>query len=193
MADPDLLDIAASAIDKGKSAPFAWRGAFSSYAERLAGLRNEVLAARANDVRDVGQRVLEELTAQRREKPEIPPETILVAEDLTPSDTATLDRTRVVGFATTSGGASSHVAIIARSLDIPAVAGIESRALDIADGTRVVLDGSKGSLQLNQSDAQIEAIVARQQRIAAKKERDLANAGEPATTTNGIEDRKSVV
>ena len=185
LADPDLLDIAASAIDKGKSAPFAWRGAFSSYAERLAGLRNEVLAARANDVRDVGQRVLEELTAQRREKPEIPPETILVAEDLTPSDTATLDRTRVVGFATTSGGASSHVAIIARSLDIPAVAGIESRALDIADGTRVVLDGSKGSLQLNQSDAQIEAIVARQQRIAAKKERDLANAGEPATTTDG--------
>ena len=67
-------------------------------------MRNEVLAARANDVRDVGQRVLEELTAQRREKPEIPPETILVAEDLTPSDTATLDRTRVVGFATTSGG-----------------------------------------------------------------------------------------
>ena len=56
---------------------------------------------------------------------------------------------------------------------------------NIADGTRVVLDGSKGSLQLNQSDAQIEAIVARQQRIAAKKERDLANAGEPATTTDG--------
>ena len=143
------------------------------------------MAGRANDVRDVGQRVLEELTGQRREKPEIPENTILIAEDLTPSDTATLDRSRVVGFATTSGGASSHVAIIARSLDIPAVAGIEGRALSIADGTRVVLDGGKGTLQMNLSDAQIDDIVTRQRRIAAKRKRDLSHAGEPATTIDG--------
>lgn len=59
LADPDLLDLAVSAIDKGKSAPFAWRGAFTAFAEQLSGLSNEVLAGRANDVRDVGQRVLE--------------------------------------------------------------------------------------------------------------------------------------
>ena len=185
LQDPDLLDIASSAIEKGNSAPFAWRGAFQTYADRLAGLKNEILAGRANDVRDVGQRVLEELTGQRREQPEIPENTILIAEDLTPSDTATLDRSRVVGFATTSGGASSHVAIIARSLDIPAVAGIEGRALAIADGTRVVLDGGKGTLQMNLSDEQIAGIVERQRRIAAKRERDLSHAKEPAITTDG--------
>ena len=185
LGDPDLLDLAGSAIDKGKSAAFAWRGAFTTYAERLAALRNEILAGRAHDVRDVGQRVLEELTGQRSEQPELQPGSIIVAEELTPSDTAQLDRTKVVGFATTSGGASSHVAIIARSLDIPAVAGIEGRALDIADGTQVVLDGGKGSLQLNLSDAEIQQILARQERIAARRAAEEARKDDPAVTTDG--------
>lgn len=185
LADPDLLDLAVSAIDKGKSAPYAWRGAFNTYADRLANLKNEVLAGRANDVRDVGQRVLEELTGQRSEKPELAEGTILIAEDLTPSDTAQLDRTKVVGFATTNGGASSHVAIIARSLDIPAVAGIEGRALDIPNGSKVVLDGSKGSLQTNVSDEEIAAILGRQERMAARKAREESHQDEPAITTDG--------
>ncbi len=185
LQDPDLLDLAVSAIDKGKSASFGWRGAFQTYADRLSVLKNEVMAGRANDVRDVGHRVLEELTGQRRERPEIEAGTILIAEDLTPSDTASLDRTKVAGFATAAGGASSHVAIIARSLDIPAVAGIEARALDIPDGTRVVIDGARGSLQLNLTDAEITAITERQRRIAAKREEDLSHAGEPATTSDG--------
>lgn len=185
LQDPDLLDLAASGIDKGKSAPYAWRAAFNNFAEQLAGLKNEVLAGRANDVRDVGQRVLEELTGQRSEKPQIVEGTILIAEDLTPSDTAQLDRSKVVGFATTNGGASSHVAIIARSLDIPAVAGIEGRALAIADGTKVVLDGSKGTLQTDVSDAEIEQILARQQRMAARKAREEEQQDQPAITTDG--------
>lgn len=185
LQDPDLLDRAVSAIDKGKSAPFAWRAAYQSYADRLGQLANEVLAGRANDVRDVGQRVLEELTGQRRESPDIAPGTILIAEDLSPSDTASLDRSKVVGFATEAGGASSHVAIIARSLDIPAVAGIEPRALDIPNGTRVVIDGAKGTVQMNLTDAQIADIIGRQQRIAVKRQADLARADDPATTTDG--------
>ncbi|MDO5500646.1 MAG: phosphoenolpyruvate--protein phosphotransferase [Propionibacteriaceae bacterium] len=185
LADPELLDLAVSAIDKGRSAPFSWRGAYTTYADRLAALPNEVLAGRANDVRDVGVRVLEELTGQRSEKPELAEGTILIAEDLTPSDTAQLDRTKVVGFATTSGGASSHVAIIARSLDIPAVAGIEGRALDIAEGETVVLDGSKGCLRRNVSEADIADIRARQQRLAERKQIEESHKDEPATTTDG--------
>ncbi len=185
LGDPDLLDIAASAIDKGKSAAFAWRRAYLVYADQLAGLKNEVLAGRANDVRDVGQRVLEEITGQRSEKAELPAGTILIAEDLTPSDTATLDRTKVVGFCTTGGGASSHVAIIARSLDIPAVAGVEPRALDIPDGTRVILDGAKGTLRLNASDAEVERIKGRQARQAERRAVELAHMNEPTITTDG--------
>jgi phosphocarrier protein FPr len=185
LRDPDLLDIASSAIDKGKSAAFAWRRAYTTYADRLAGSKNEMLAQRATDVRDVGQRVLEEVTGQRREKADIPEGTILIAEDLTPSDTASLDRTKVVGFCTVAGGASSHVAILARSLDIPAVAGIEPRALDIPDGTLVILDGAKGTLRMNVSDDDVARIRQHQERLAARRTVELAHANEPAVTRDG--------
>lgn len=185
LRDPDLLDIASSAIDKGKSAAFAWRRAYTTYADRLAGSRNELLAQRATDVRDVGQRVLEEVTGQRREKPDIPEGTILIAEDLTPSDTASLDRTKVVGFCTLAGGASSHVAILARSLDIPAVAGIEPRALDIADGTLVILDGAKGTLRINVTEDDVARIRRHQERLAVRRAEELAHANEPAVTSDG--------
>jgi multiphosphoryl transfer protein len=185
LRDPDLLDIASSAIDKGKSAAFAWRRAYTTYADRLAGSRNELLAQRATDVRDVGQRVLEEVTGQRREKPDIPEGTILVAEDLTPSDTASLDRTKVVGFCTLAGGASSHVAILARSLDIPAVAGIEPRALDLPDGTLVILDGAKGTLRMNVTEDDVARIRRHQERLAARRAEELTHANEPAVTGDG--------
>lgn len=185
LRDPDLLDIASSAIDKGKSAAFAWRRAYTTYAERLAGMTNELLAQRAADVRDVGQRVLEEITGQRRERPDIPEGTILVAEDLTPSDTASLDRTKVAGFCTVAGGASSHVAILARSLDIPAVAGIEPRTLELDDGALVILDGGKGTVRTNVTEDDVARIARHQERVAARRARDLAAADEPAVTGDG--------
>ncbi|NHU86205.1 phosphoenolpyruvate--protein phosphotransferase [Kocuria sp. JC486] len=185
LRDPELVNQAQTGIDQGKSAAFAWRESYTGFATQLEGLQNEVLAGRAADMRDVGQRVLETLTGQHREQAELAEGTILVAEDLTPSDTAQLDRSKVVGFATTQGGASSHVAIIARSMDIPAVAGIEARALDIPEGSRVVLDGTAGKLQLNLSDEQISGIEARQQRMAERKAVEDAAKDEPAVTTDG--------
>jgi phosphocarrier protein FPr len=183
--DPDFLDIASSAIAKGKSAAFAWKNAANLHAERLASLRNELLAQRANDVRDVGWRVLELLTGVTRQRPAYPEGSILIAEDLTPSDTATMERGRVVGFATVRGGATSHVAILARSLDIPAIAGVEPGALEIPNGTPLILDGGKGSLRLNPGAAEIERIREHQTRHEARRREDIAHAPEPAVTIDG--------
>jgi len=185
LRDPDLMDLAMSGIDKGKTAAFAWRKAYQRYADRLAGLKSEILAGRAVDVRDVGQRVLQEITGQRREQAEIPAGSILVAEDLTPSDTVSLDPTKVVGFCTTSGGASSHVAILARALDIPAVAGIDPRVLDISNGTRVILDGAAGTLRINVTEDEVERIRRRQAKHLERRAVELAHADEPATTSDG--------
>ena len=185
LRDPDLMDLAMSGIDKGKTAAYAWRKAYQRYADRLAGLKSEILAGRAVDVRDVGQRVLQEITGQRREKAEIPVGSVLVAEDLTPSDTVSLDPTKVVGFCTTAGGASSHVAILARALDIPAVAGIDPLVLDIADGTRVILDGAAGTLRMNVTEDQVERIRRRQARHLEQRAVELAHADERADTTDG--------
>ena len=183
--DPDFLDIANSAIAKGKSAAFAWKKAAELHAERLAALRNELLAQRANDVRDVGQRVLLHLTGITQTPPAYPERSVLIAEDLTASDAATMEPGTVVGFATLRGGATSHVAILARSLGIPAVAGIEPRALEIPNGTPVILDGAKGSLRLSPPAAEIARITERQARLAAQREQDMAHALEPAITKDG--------
>lgn len=185
LSDPDLLEVVESAIAKGKSAGFAWKKAVSAHADRLAGLRNQLLAQRANDLRDVGLRVLAELTGVDISPPEYKPNTILIAEDLTPSDTAALDRSRIMGFCTTRGGATSHVAILARSLGIPALAGIEPAALEVANGTAVILDAKKGTLRLNASSEDMARIRKAQDVAEAMRKADLSHALEPAATLDG--------
>jgi phosphocarrier protein FPr len=183
--DPDLLEIAESAIAKGKSAAFAWRKAVNTHADRLAALRNELLAQRANDLRDVGLRVLAILTGTDTRRPEYPPNTILIAEDLAPSDMAELDRTRVMGFCTTRGGATSHVAILARSLSLPAIAGIEPSALELPDGSAVILDGSKGTLRLHPVPEEMDRIRRVQANAEQRRKENFAQALAPAITQDG--------
>ena len=184
--DPDLHSIADSLIAKGKSAAFAWREAVETHARVLESLRKELFAARAGDLRDVARRVLESLNgAEPATLPEVPPDTILIAEDLSPSDTASLDRSRVRGFCTTLGGATSHVAILARSLDLPAVAGIDPRVLDLPNRTPVILDGTKGTMTRAPNEDEIKRIRERQQRLGARRAAALETAHEAATTIDG--------
>jgi multiphosphoryl transfer protein len=186
LSDPDLLEMAESGIAKGKSAAFAWKRAITTHADQLAGMRNQLLAQRANDVRDVGLRVLSALTGTDVAVPEYPLNSILIAEDFTPSDAAALDRTRVAGFCTTRGGSTSHVAILARSVGIPALAGIEPGALELRNGTRVILDGSKGTLRLNVTPEDVARIRQAQERSEARRKENLANASKPAVTLDGV-------
>lgn len=185
LEDPELVDATISAIDQGKSAAYAWKQTYTEQADQLATLTNELLAQRANDLRDVGGRVLRILTGVSTETTSYPENTILAAEDLTPSDMATLDRSKVVGFCTVAGGATSHVAILARSMDIPAIAGSEPRVLELSNGTPVILDGSKGTLRLHPSPEEMERVKQRLVRIKAKRERDFASKDQPAITTDG--------
>jgi phosphoenolpyruvate-protein phosphotransferase len=182
--DPELVDAAARGIAGGQSAAFAWRRAVDAHAALLAGLKNELLAARAQDVRDVGRRVLNLLVGDTDAR-DYPADTILVAEELTPSDVAGFDRTRVLGFGTTLGGASSHVAILARSFDLPAIAGIDTAALDVREGTLAILDGTRGVLTVSPTS---EVVAQIRQRTAARAERQRlagAQAHVPAVTLDG--------
>ena len=184
--DPDLHSIANSLISQGKSAAFAWREAVETHARLLESLKKELFVARAGDLRDVGKRVLESLAGHEHGGlPGVPPDTILIAEDLSPSETASLDRSRVRGFCTTLGGATSHVAILARSLDIPAVAGIDPRALDLPNGTEVILDGTKGTIIVAPNEGEVKRIRERQARQGARRADDLETAHGPATTIDG--------
>jgi phosphocarrier protein FPr/phosphocarrier protein len=185
LEDPDLIDLAIAGLGQGKSAGFAWRAAFTQYAKQLESLDNALLRERGNDIRDVGRRVLALLAGIKQAQIVVAENSILIAEELTPSDTASLDPKRVLGFCTTTGGATSHVAILARSLGIPAICGIDDAALTLAEGTPVVLDGSRGVLHCKPSDEQIDAARERVVRQAAKRQEELADAAAPAVTTDG--------
>ena len=165
-----MLDGTAERIREGATAAYAWRQTYLQQADRLLALRNELLAGRAADLRDVGRRVLHLLVGRDGTPPEVPMESIVVAEDLAPSDAATLDRTRVRGFCTTTGSATSHVAILARGLGVPAVAGMDPRALELPSGARVALDGDAGTLRRDPSPAE-EAEIAARQAAAARRAR----------------------
>ena len=185
LEDPELLDQAASGIRGGSTAAYAWRQAYMGQADRLASLRNPLLAGRATDLRDIGRRVLHLLIGHDGAPHDIPPDAIVVAEDLAPSDAASLDRARLRGFCTTMGSATSHVAILARGLGIPAVAGIDPRVLDIPAGTRAVLDGDAGTLRVAPSADEEEDALRRRGEAERRRTGELAVAAEPAVTRDG--------
>ena len=188
LEDPDLLELAISWVHQGKGAGFAWRAAFTQYASRLEGLtgtHNALLRERGNDIRDVGHRVLALLAGVAHGPILVPEGSILVAEELTPSDTASFDRSRLLGFCTTGGGATSHVAILARSFGLAAVCGIDERALALADGTLVVLDGTQGLLHPNPGEFEMSAAQQRLAREAAQRNQEMAGACALAVTTDG--------
>ncbi len=185
LEDPEVLDRAAELMREGAAAPFAWWQAITGQADRLLGLRSPLLSARAADLRDVGRRVLHLLVGDDDASPDVPPDSIIVAEDLTPSEAASLDRNRVLGFCTTLGSATSHVAILARGLGIPAVAAMDPHVLDVAHGTRAVLDGDAGTLQVDPTASEEAGIVERQNEDARRKAVQIATAEMAAVTRDG--------
>lgn len=184
--DPSLLDDMVRLIREGHSAAWAWSQVIDSRARDLAGIGNPLLASRANDLKDVGQRVLRFLGAVVDEAPQKPVSPIiLIAEDMTPSDTASLDPQLVLGFATASGGPTSHTAILARSLDIPALVGAGPALLHVENGTPAILDGTSGNLYVAPSEADLANARLVQRDLRAERSAEEQARYEPALMTDG--------
>lgn len=187
LEDPALLSAIEDLIHQGKSAAWAVNAVFSHEVARLEKVANELIAARANDLKDVGRRLVAQLMESTPEIPQLPPQTILVAEDLTPSDTAALDRNQVVGFCTLKGGSSSHVAILARSLGLPALAAIDARAFNLSDGETVILNANEGYLQLKPSSQELEALAQLNQNLEVQRQAEERAAQQTAMTQDGTQ------
>ncbi len=185
LTDPELLEHTQNHIAQGKSAAWAWQQASEAQAILLSQLKNALLAARATDMRDLGQRVLTLLAGGEQADDATPDNIILIADDLTPSDTAKLDPKRILGFCTATGGASSHVAIIARALNIPAIAGIDKRALQLPNDTQVMLRADTGLLHIAPAQEQIDTLMAERKADNILNKAALSTAQKPATTQCG--------
>ena len=186
LEDPGLLEQAFGLIEQGKSAAFAWQSATHQTATLFKGLGNRLLAERALDLDDVGQRVLKLILGVQDCALELPDLAILIAEQLTPSQTATLDTRKVAGFATVGGGASSHVAILARALGLPALCGMSPQVLALANGTEVLLDADQGQLHLEPDPQRIRQLTLQRALQHQRQQQDLQQAAQPASTRDGV-------
>jgi phosphoenolpyruvate-protein phosphotransferase len=186
LEDPELIEETMAYINKGHSSGWSWQEAIQARVAAMQQVPDPLIAGRATDLHDVGTRVLTLLGGLLDDQPFIPDQpVILLADDLTPSDTATLDPAHVLGFCTASGGPTSHTAIIARSLNIPAIVAAGPAVMNQPDGTLAILDGDRGNLYLEPSQADIES--ARQVQAAMEVLRDAEYQArfEPALTTDG--------
>jgi len=189
LADSDLIALCCRYMTEGHGVAWSWHQAIELQANRLDALGSPLLAARATDLRDVGRRVLEVLAPQsaRQAMPDVAQaNTILIAADLAPSDTATLDTTRIVGLCTAQGGPTSHTAILARTLGLPALVAGGAALLDIPDGTPAILDGHSGRLYLQPSDTDLEAAKAWIARQTERAQIQEAESALPAQTRDGL-------
>ena len=157
LEDPDLLAQARRLIGEGRSAAYAWRGAIGAHVEALRGLGDRRIAERVDDLLDLERRVLLALDGREDRGPDLPPGAILLADELLPSQLMGLDASKLAGFCTAGGGPTSHVAILAASMGVPALVAAGEGVAAIKDGASLILDADAGLLHVAPDAKALEA------------------------------------
>ncbi len=184
--DPTLLDPAHEGVfNQGWNAEAAWQDSIEATAAAYDALDDPYLKARAADVRDVGRQVLLALTGERATF-RLDTPAIVVADDLAPSDTANLDRSKVLALCTARGGPTSHSAILARTLGIPAVVGLGARVLALPADASLVVDGESGAVLVNPDASEAATWEARRAAWLAARQEAAAASQQGAVTTDGV-------
>ncbi|MGD8622119.1 MAG: phosphoenolpyruvate--protein phosphotransferase [Anaerolineales bacterium] len=187
LEDPAIVDTAHQLIqDEKVNAEAALLEAIEKMAQQLEAMQDDYFSARAADVRDVGNRVarillgVEETDLSSLQKP-----SIILARDLTPSDTVRLDKNLVLGFCTAEGGPTSHTAILAKALCLPAVVGASSAVLTAESGKTMIIDGSTGEVFVEPDEEQLRTSDQARRVYEQQAQADLLEATDPAKTTDG--------
>ena len=186
--DPEVLNQSFDQIKLNSSAEYSWQQSIDKTITLLKSLKNELMAERSYDVRDVGQKVLRILMNKENfetAKLNLTGPTILIARSLVPSDMSWLDSQLIKGLILVEGGASSHVAIIARSMGIPTITAVKEAILSVVDGTPSVLLAKKGAFNVAPTAAEIEQV--KKLNLQDEKEHsiNLARAKEAGVTLDG--------
>jgi phosphoenolpyruvate-protein phosphotransferase len=184
--DESLLDKTREAVKGGLNVEAAWMDAVDYFANQIASLTDSALSARSADVRDVGRRVLAHLLGKAAGPDVVLKEpSVIVARDLEPSQTVGLDRSLVLAFCTAEGGPTSHTAILAKALGLPAIVGLGSEILKIEPGTVLLVDADAGELTANPDAESLAGFRKRANQYVERANREVAQAQTRAVTKDG--------
>lgn len=189
LSDPMLTGEIENSISNDKvNAEFAIETVCNMYADMFASMGDELMQQRATDMRDIKVRMQRTLMGlQSADVSSLPAGTVLVAKDLTPSMTAGINPTNVVGIVTELGGRTSHSAILARALEIPAVVAVNGLLEQVKDGDTVVLDGSTGEVYVNPDTEIKTAYEAKRDQFLKEKKELEKYIGKPSVTKDGVQ------
>ncbi len=184
--DPELTDAVQVRIQKGQDALKAWKETIEDSAMVIAALNDPILSARADDLRDVGRRVLRLMVGIEEEQATLPDKpVVVVARELSPSDTVSFNKDHVLGYCIVNGGPTSHTAILARALGLPAIVSVDESVLKLEKDSYVILDGGAGTMTFNPTPEEVQSAERKRNRWLEKRHIALAQATEPAITADG--------
>ncbi|MBE6897930.1 MAG: phosphoenolpyruvate--protein phosphotransferase [Ruminococcaceae bacterium] len=169
LEDETLLDEVKLRINSSVNAEFALYEAVEQLAELFSAIEDDYLKERVMDLRDVSQRLMNKLTRVVEQKPQLPDNAIILAQDLLPSQTIQLDKNKVKAFLTMEGSPNSHAAILARTREIPAVVAMGEGISEIKDGSYLIVDGENGTVYESPDQDIIQRYRAKKARQDAEK------------------------
>jgi phosphocarrier protein FPr len=186
LQDPELTQsVRDLLITEEINAEAAWLETITKTAEGYRALDSAYMQARAADVEDIGQRVLRKLMSLAPPSLDFTEPSILIAADLSPSDTARLDPAKVLGICTELGGATAHSAILARGLGIPALVGLGASVWAVEDKQLIAIDGTAGLLWLEPTEDELSDLRTQQEQWQKEQEIARLESREPAVTLDG--------
>ncbi|GAK09746.1 phosphoenolpyruvate--protein phosphotransferase [Geomicrobium sp. JCM 19038] len=187
LEDPELVGAVHTKIDADNAtAAHALNETAAMFISMFESMDNDYMRERAADIKDVSQRVLRHLLGVKSASlADLDQETIVIAKDLTPSDTAQLNKEFALGFATDIGGRTSHSAIMARSLEIPAVVGLTNVTTDVHDGDVLIVDGINGEVIVNPDEGTVEQYKEKRAAFLDEQEKRKRLINEPSVSKDG--------
>ncbi|MFM7203490.1 MAG: phosphoenolpyruvate--protein phosphotransferase [Myxococcota bacterium] len=188
LQDPELVEgVRQRILERHINAEWALKDCLKSLKETFLNIDNEYFQERGSDIDQVGERILRNLLGYRDQTVRnVPPNSIVVSQELSPADTIPMLKGRLAGFVTELGGRTSHIAILARSMEVPALVGVEGVVQNVCTGDTMIVDGERGVVIIRPEDALLQSYKLRRRRFL-KHQRQLAgNRALPAITRDGV-------
>ena len=184
--DPFMTSQMQDFIAGGQCAEAAVDAVCNMYIEMFSSVEDDLTRQRATDIRDMRARLLGILLGQTEvDLSDLPPETVLVAHDFTPSMTANMQKEHIVGILSECGSKTSHSAILARSLELPAVMSVENICTLLENGDTVIVDGTRGEVVVRPAQGILEAYASKREQLKMEKQALHAFAGKKTVTADG--------